>query len=454
MGMNDEEIERVVGELRSGLLGIGLQTAWQPSRDRVVLGFSDGTMLLIVPRGPYARVHTVRNRPRNPPKPFSFQGACRAHLHGPLTAIDRAPGDRVVRITFARGALEVRLTGRSGGLWLLEGESIVAAVDGPAPERLPELPARPPYLQAPRFEPEGGSWNRGADRWFGDQERERQTSELRSRVEAQLSRAVSRNDRLRENLEQDLARADRAPALRHQADLLAANLYRVPRGASAVAVEDWESGETVNVALDPSKPASASLEKLYHQVKRLERVADRVLERLDQIEREQLAYRASLTALPTLDLDSLGELERQLPRLDAVRRRADAPAAPYTTWVGPNGWRVLVGRNAGSNRKLTFQTAKGYDWWMHLRERPGAHLVLPTPKDQSPPLAHLLAAAQIALHTARVEPHEVMDLQYTRVRDVRSVPGSPGLVTLSNERVLRVARDPAALVGWVTTEQE
>jgi predicted ribosome quality control (RQC) complex YloA/Tae2 family protein len=108
-----------------------------------------------------------------------------------------------------------------------------------------------------------------------------------------------------------------------------------------------------------------------------------------------------------------------------------------------------VGRNARGNRILTFQVAKGHDWWMHLRDRPGAHLVIPTPKGQSPPLELLLAAAQIALTVAQFEIGEAAEVQYTRIRDVRAIAGEDGLVTVRAERVLRVVRDPAALAGWM-----
>jgi predicted ribosome quality control (RQC) complex YloA/Tae2 family protein len=455
MAMNDREIEAVVGELRDRLAGDrgpGLQGAWQPTRDRVVLGFGDGSLLMIVPRGPFARLHLVRSRPANPPKPFSFQGACRAWLHGPLVAIERVPGDRVVRLSFARGALELRLTGRSSGLWLLDGATVVAAYDGPAPTELPELPPREAREDAPRFQPEEGSWNLAADRYFGGLERERERSERRTRVEQALTRAIHRNERLLDNLGDDLARADRAPVLRHQADLLASNVYRAKRGDSALIVEDWESGETVTLELDPSRPPTHTLDRLYHQAKRLERVADRVLARMDQVEAEQKAYRAALESLPTLTAEDLAKLEAKLPAGGPVRRKKDAASLPYVTWTGPNDLEVLVGRNAAGNRRLTFQVAKGHDWWMHLRGRPGAHLVLRVGKDRTPSLPHLLAAAQIALLVARVEPGEAAEVQYARVRDVRSIPGEQGLVTVADEKVLRVQRDPAALVGWVTTE--
>ena len=86
---------------------------------------------------------------------------------------------------------------------------------------------------------------------------------------------------------------------------------------------------------------------------------------------------------------------------------------------------------------------------LHLRGKPGAHVVIRTQPGQTPPLATLLAAANIALIQAKVPVGTAADIQYTRIKDVRSIPGdSGGRVRLANEKVLRVTRDPAALVGW------
>lgn len=457
MGMNDAEIERVINDLQH-LVGRPFQTLWQPARDRVVLGFGDGTLLLMVPRGPFARIHTVQGRPKNPPKPFSFQGACRARLHGSLTGLSKHIGDRIVTLSFGSARLELRLTGRSGGLWLIEetgGEvRVVAAYDGPAPEALPELPHVDPPGDPPRFDGTDG-WDLAARRWFTDLERRNELNELRSRVDAGLRRAIARASRLVENLEQDLANAARAPQIRHQAELLAANLYRAERGASVLQVEDWESGESVSVTLDPSRPASYTLDRLYHQAKRLERVSSHVSSRILGIGQEIQEMSGALAKLDALDRDALKLWEARLPKIGS-ERQSDEPK-PFVTWLGPNGMRVLVGKSAQGNRALTFQSAKGHDYWMHVRERAGAHLVLPVRKGQSPPLEHLLAAAQIALLSAKLAPGEAAEVQYTRARDVRAIPGELGRVTLSGEKVLRVVREPAALAGWapeITTEPE
>lgn len=448
MPIHEGELARVVADLQS-LVGARLNDAWQPARDRVVLELG-GRLLLLVPRGPHARMHTLASRPANPKKPFSFQGALRSRIGARLTALTTTPGERVVELRFDTTALHLRLTGGRGGLWLLDQDVVVAAIDGPAPAALPPLPPPPSAApRAPRFLPEPGeTWDLAARRYFGAIEARERDEAARRSVATGLQRELERARRLEENLTSDLGQSSRAAQIRRQADALAITVHTIQRGTTAVAIQDpLDPGRTWNVALDPARPPSETLVRLYNTARRLERAADQVLERLERTEARCRELAAALLEVPTCSPERLAELARLLP--GGGERTEEGARRPWVTWHGPGGETVLVGRDARGNRMLTFQRARGTDWWMHLRGAPGAHLVLRLDPNQSPSLDLLLAAAQICLAHAQIAEGTAAEVQYTRVRDVRSVPGAPdGLVRVANEKVLRVARERAALDRW------
>ena len=56
--------------------------------------------------------------------------------------------------------------------------------------------------------------------------------------------------------------------------------------------------------------------------------------------------------------------------------------------------------------------------------------------------------AQLALAASGIVNGATADVQYTRVRNVRAIPGKPGLVTVHDERVLHVTRDRDAIAAW------
>ncbi|MCB9694918.1 MAG: NFACT family protein [Alphaproteobacteria bacterium] len=445
MSLRESELAHLLPELAARLVGQPLNNAWQPARDHVVLGFLDGTRLLLVPRGPDARLHTLKRRPKNPLKPYSFQGALRAHLSGPLSDLQQVAGERAVDLWFGAHRLHLRLTGKSGGLWLLEGDRVLAAYDGPAPAELPAFAEHGALALPARVDAEP-TWDDAIGRFYAIRIRERRTHELRIVVGRALRREVQRLGRLLANLEDDLEKAGRADAVREQADTLAAHLHTVVRGSDHVELPSLDGTGTLTVPLLVDRAPSASLTHLYDRARRLERMGERVLERLDGTEKALARAEEQLGRVETMELEELEGLHR------STRGEEDTggPRIPgVTTWSGPRGERVLVGRDAPANRRLTFQVGRGDDYWMHLRGKAGSHLLLPMQKGHTPSLEHLLAAAQIAAVHAGVPDGGRAEVQYTRIRDVRSIPGSADArVRVWNEKVLQVVRDPAELTGW------
>lgn len=449
MGITQPELTAVCAQLQR-LVGQRLRNAWQPSRDRIFLGF-DEEILLLVPRGTFARVHSVAGRPKNPPQPYSFQGALRARLGAPLSAIAVATHDRIITLEFDHWSLLLRLTGASGGLWLLnERGQPEAAFDGLAPETLPPLPSPGIVPTAERF-PLTPDADLAARLFFSHEERVAQERALRTSLHRRLSARLARDRRLLGKLDADLTRAEQAPVLRNLADNLAAILHTIKRGTTSVTVDDlMHPGTSLTITLDPAKSPGENLSRLYHKVGRLDRAGDHVLARIVETEERVEATSSLLASLEAATPAELHTLDAQHPaKRQSPATTAAQVALPWHTWQGPTGQHILVGRNANGNRLLSFQRARGHDVWLHIRERPGAHLLIPCRPSHPPSLQLLLIAAELSLAAAGIPEGVAQDVMYTFARNVRALKGAPdGLVQVHSERVLHVKRDPSLLKGW------
>ncbi|HMV68008.1 MAG TPA: hypothetical protein PKA64_14270, partial [Myxococcota bacterium] len=114
---------------------------------------------------------------------------------------------------------------------------------------------------------------------------------------------------------------------------------------------------------------------------------------------------------------------------------------------------LRVGRNAAGNHRLVFRASRGRDWWLHLRDAPSAHVVVPSADGAPPDPATLAAAVEALLLTARVPEGVQVDVRLARVADLRPVPGGhPGEVQITRERVIVGRRDPSALHGWIRAD--
>jgi predicted ribosome quality control (RQC) complex YloA/Tae2 family protein len=104
----------------------------------------------------------------------------------------------------------------------------------------------------------------------------------------------------------------------------------------------------------------------------------------------------------------------------------------------PQGWRILVGKSGAGNDHLTGRVAAPEDYWFHARDFPGAHVVLKGAGGQPPEEAIRAAGAVAAWHSgARAE--RMVDVAYTRRKNVRKVKGGPpGKVLLGEAATIRV----------------
>lgn len=450
-GISPTELAHVVDELRE-LQGQRIAGVWQPRRDALFIGFMSGATVLLEAGG-VARCHPVPRRPRNPRAPFSFQGLLRARLTGSLTAVEQVPGERIVVWHFGDRALHHRMIPGHAGMWLVDDGVAVGSAAGPCPPELPALPSTPLEPAPPRFEPqEGETWGEAAARYLGREERVVRAEELARVLSRHLRTAQAKDKRLLRAMTGDLERALDTDALRRRADSLAASLHSIRRGSTEAVVPDaWHPGEEQRIALDPAKPPSATLQKLYAKAGRLERAAESIAARLGAVEARVETRAEALEAVDGADLRALEKSAKKwkLPRAGAAVVRP-APSHIETWQEESTGRRILAGRTERGNRRLTFQIARAQDVWMHLKGRPGAHILVPVPRGQTASLDLLLLAAQVVLAKAKIPRGETADVQYAQKRHLRSVAGGgpSGKVLVDQEKVLHVARDPDALDGW------
>ncbi len=102
----------------------------------------------------------------------------------------------------------------------------------------------------------------------------------------------------------------------------------------------------------------------------------------------------------------------------------------------PSGYEVLVGRSAKDNNRITFNMARGNDTFFHVRDYPGAHVIL---KNQGQPVSEkdIKFCARLAKSHSKAKNGPV-DIVFTKVKYVRPVPGIPGRIILLKENVVRL----------------
>jgi predicted ribosome quality control (RQC) complex YloA/Tae2 family protein len=284
-----------------------------------------------------------------------------------------------------------------------------------------------------------------------------------------LKRVLLRLERRVVAIRADLARIAEAQVLADQARWLVPEAARAPRGARAVSITDWSTGEarTVEIALDPAKPAKQQIDAIFQRARRLKLGATTALARLDEAQAtiaalapvvDRVATAETLEELEAVlaEARSAAPKELRVPGTSTPGKRAPLQprALPYRTFRSRSGMKILVGRGAAHNDELTFHVARPRDLWLHAKGLPGAHVIVPLQKDRTCPGDLLVDGAHLAAHFSDARDEAVVDVTYASRRHVRKPRGSPpGLVAVDREKVIAVRIDPAVKAQLLAGEE-
>ncbi|MHB8837109.1 MAG: Rqc2 family fibronectin-binding protein [Candidatus Methylomirabilia bacterium] len=273
---------------------------------------------------------------------------------------------------------------------------------------------------------------------------ERRRGELSRELGRGLKRLAAEEARRREE-----AAADGEVAfLQAAAGELQAAAKTVPKGATAFLFADPRTGASAEVRLDPALGPRQNAEALFRRARKVRRRAVLAAQKLPalvarrKLLEEELALVADLPLETLLERPPAARVASGKPAATTVKtakpgKAAQAPAG-IREYRSPEGWRILVGKSGAGNDQLTGRIAAPDDFWFHVRDYPGAHVVLKGAGAQPPDEAIRAAGAVAAWHSgARAE--RLVDVAYTRRKNVRKVKGGPpGKVILGESETVRV----------------
>lgn len=258
-----------------------------------------------------------------------------------------------------------------------------------------------------------------------------------------IDRRSSKLASIRRGLENQIRQSERAMEYREIGELLLSNSARVPRGADSVTLPQWgENGFTDTIVkLDPSISVSQNAQNFFRKYKKfnVKRSAiDEKLVKLSEEEKDTLALFE--IARTTEDPDILFEISDEISSGSRAQtgRSSQSSHGPVKIFEFC-GTQVIAGTNSKSNRKVTFVFAAGDDLWFHARGVPGGHVIVKSKKDHDDKEHIIKFAASLAAHFSKSTEAEKVDVDYTRRKYVRSVPGTIAEVTYSRARTISVS---------------
>ena len=288
----------------------------------------------------------------------------------------------------------------------------------------------------------------------------------RAELDQRLKRAARTLRRRLDAVRGDLARIEQVPTLRRDAGFLLSNLHAIASGQRELVVADESVEPPVQrtIAIDPALGPKPQADAGFTRARKQERGAQQAPQRAAATEQSIQAIEAlrvqlaSIEAADSLDAASAAaaKLGVDVPAAAAKARGKPAPQErlPYREFRGSGERRILVGRGADDNDRLTLDHARPHDLWLHLRDESGSHVVVPLQKGEACPPELLCDAATLAAHFSKARGERVVDVIHVARRYVRKPRRSPpGQVSVEREKVLRLVLEPARLERLLAAER-
>lgn len=165
-----------------------------------------------------------------------------------------------------------------------------------------------------------------------------------------------------------------------------------------------------NLALDNDKSLVENANQLFKRYKKSKRTIEMAKIELDKAKQESDYLEYLLATSKYMDDEELLLLSQELlPKQNLKKKPANIK---YGAIVLGNT-KILYGKNASSNNELTFKVATKDDYYLHIKDYHGAHVII---KNNKPTNEEKLLAAELCLILSDKQAGEVMITPMTNVK--------------------------------------
>ena len=279
------------------------------------------------------------------------------------------------------------------------------------------------------------------DAYFESRDREVRVKQRATDILKILTNSETRLQRKMDKQRSELADCREGEKYKKQGDLITSNIYAIERGMKRVELIDYEQYNEddgtfakVTIELDSRLSPSANAQRMYKRYNKCKNAERELTVQIEKAERE-LAYIYSVfDALAHAENASdLVEIRDELytsgyaSKMKNYRPQKRKSTA-HMTFKTTDGYTVLCGKNNIQNENITFNLAHKSDYWFHVKNKAGSHVVMLC-NGEEPDAINFTEAAEIAAYYSSLQGGVSVPVDYTFAKNVKKIQGAnPGLV--------------------------
>lgn len=247
------------------------------------------------------------------------------------------------------------------------------------------------------------------------------------------------------------------PELERIASLMNSQRDRIkPFNKSVILTDYYGDYQELEVEIDPRQSVQANVDRLYKKARKYRRGIEKLEAQLIEfgelngtLDRnlQELRHISDFREVESLllRLQNLGLVDSpQTSRKLAPSKKKKAQRSRLRMFLSSEGLEIYAGRNNSENDFILRAVASKEDLWFHVKDCPGAHVLL---KIKSIPCkTSKLEAAQLAAFLSSKKNDAKAEVMYTSIKHVRKLPGmKPGEVSLRQFESMQVRLDMGIL---------
>ncbi len=260
--------------------------------------------------------------------------------------------------------------------------------------------------------------------YFKKEERERIrqiTGDVFKFTRREINKLTKKIDNLLISLEEALD----CDKYRHYGDLIFANLDKIKKGMKSVTLADFENN-LITIPLDEKLDGKGNGKKHFNKYRKLSTGQKYINEQIE-LTRENLEYFQLIQQqLERADFNTAAEIRQELENNNYLkpktrRQRTKKPVEPNYTRLQYKDKIILIGKNNIQNEFITFKKSNRFDYWFHVRDGSGAHVIINT---ANPNEDEIRFCAMLAAYFSKNRHSSSIPVNYTLIKNLKKIPNS------------------------------
>lgn len=247
-------------------------------------------------------------------------------------------------------------------------------------------------------------------------------------------------------LNKNLSKEKNMDSIRMKGDLLAANVNKLNKGDKEIILKDfYNNNKDIKISLDSRKNPWENVDSYYKRYKKIKNSIDFAKDDLPK-QKDLLAYLNQVSDFverseSISDLDEIKEelIENKIIKNTSRNKKKTKSKSKPMQFKTVDNSNIYVGKNSRQNDYITLKLANKNDYFFHVRNAPGSHVILKTNllNKNDIKIASYLAAS----NSSQAKSNKV-DVDYTEKKNVNKAKGAKlGMVYYENFKTVTVNMD-------------